>query len=280
MEVKPEGSPSRRCVLRRAMAGAFGVTVAGSLGKSRLLDVTRHSLAIQSLPAALSPLKVAFAADFHLGAWFPVEKVRESVDAINRLGADLILLGGDYVTESPDFYPAVFAELSRLSAPMGVYAVPGNHDNWGGTRRFLEEISRTDIVPLVNEGVALSGLWITGLDDMWGGGVDWHKAAARKPPGAAVIAVGHNPYTADELPSGAADLILAGHTHGWQVYIPLVSRTLIPANMSKYRCGFYRTAAGLMYVTRGVGLSLSRIRWWCPPEVTLFELNTPEGGVS
>ena len=265
---------SRRRILKRAVAGAFGVTVAGSLGESCLLEVTRHRLSIASLPPALSPLKVAFAADFHLGAWFPAEKVREAVDAINSLGADLVLLGGDYVTESPEYYPPVFAELSRLSAPMGVYAVPGNHDNWAGTGRFLDEVSHTGIVPLVNEGASLGrgALWIAGLDDMWGGGANWRPAAAGAPPGAAVIALCHNPYSCEELPPGAADVILAGHTHGWQVYVPLVSRAFIPSNMSKYRCGFYPTPAGLMYVTRGVGLSLSRFRWRCRPEVALFEL--------
>jgi predicted MPP superfamily phosphohydrolase len=271
---------SRRRFVKRTAGLATAALAGGALLHSAFIELTRHVVRIANLPAELDGLKVAFAADIHLGAWFGVDKVRAAVDLLNRLDADLILLGGDYVTESPDYYPSCFAELGRLSAPLGVYAVPGNHDNWGGLDRFLEAAAGTSITPLVNEGVALGGdspLWVAGLDDVWGGAPDMERATAGRPDGVPVIAVGHNPYTAEEIPADSADLLLCGHTHGWQIYLPCLSRMFIPENLSKYRCGFFDTPAGLMYVTRGVGLSLARFRMFCRPEVTLFRLSADRG---
>ncbi|MCD6405129.1 MAG: metallophosphoesterase [Planctomycetes bacterium] len=272
---------SRRRLLKRAVGGALAAGAVYSVGTSQVLDVTRLKVEIARLPAALDGLRVAFASDFHLGPHFPVEKVRASVDTIASLGADMILLGGDYVTRSREYMVPSLSEISRLGARYGVYAVPGNHDYWAGISDFHKAVSGTSITDLTNRGLPVSRageiLWIAGLDDLWGGDPDAEAALAGKPKGAACIVLCHNPYSVDDLPPGSADLVLAGHTHGWQVYVPLLTRAFIPRTMSRYRCGLYDTPAGPLYVTRGVGMISPPLRLWCRPEVVLIELQSPAG---
>ena len=92
------------------------------------------------------------------------------------------------------------------------------------------------------------------------------------PEGAPRLLICHNPHTVDLLPADSAELILAGHTHGWQVYIPGISRAFITREKARYRHGFYCTHAGWMYVTSGVGHSHVPVRYGCSSEVVLFEL--------
>lgn len=266
---------TRRLFLKRSAAAATAGGLAGTFAGSHALDETHVDVPIASLPPALEGFRIAFAADFHLGKYFPLSGVKSAVKKLRAFEPDLVLLGGDYILGSDDFFEPCFGALDSLEAPHGVWAVPGNHDNRRGLAAFRQAASKTRVTTLVNEGAAVGPagkLWIAGLDDMWGGGPNMEEASAGKPPGAPVIAVGHNPYTADEIPPGSADLILSGHTHGWQIYVPLVTRALVPENMARYRAGFYRAKGGLLYVTRGVGLSLSRFRLWCPPEIVLFTL--------
>lgn len=267
---------SRRRLLKGAGAGALTAGVIYTAGTSRLLDVTRLKIPLPGLPPDLDGLTVVFAADFHLGPDFPAEKVAAAVEKISELAPDLILLGGDYITKSADYLPAALDILADLKAPRGVYAVPGNHEYWSGAADLPALLAAVGITDITNRGMPLGDpanpLWLAGLDDLWGGSPDIHAATAAAPPDAPRILLCHNPYTVHSLPPASADLILAGHTHGWQVYIPLLTRSLVPPEMSRYRCGFYKTPAGLMYVTRGVGMIAPPIRLWSRPELVLLKL--------
>jgi hypothetical protein len=269
--------PSRRQFVVRSVQGAVAAGFVFSAADSQALSITRTTVPITGLPKGLSGLKIAFASDFHHSATVPIDAIGAAVDTLNSLSPDVIRLGGDYVTRTPEFYPAVFAELARLRAPSGVYAVPGNHEYWAGMPQFRRAISSSPIQDLTNRGFAVERgggwLWIAGLDDNWGGAPDPAGALAGAPDGAPRVVFMHNPTLADDLPAGYADLILAGHTHGWQIYVPGVTRFFVPhESMRRYRAGFYQTPAGLMYVTRGVGLIGPPVRFWCRPEVVLFTL--------
>jgi predicted MPP superfamily phosphohydrolase len=239
--------------------------------------VARETLAVKGLASELSGFKIAFASDFHRGDLVPAETIRAAVDAINAQKPDVVLLGGDYITEATRYYESAFAELELLSAAHGVYSVPGNHEYWTGIINYTRMISATSIKDLTNRGFEIGSrrrrLWIAGLDDNWCGGPDAVAAVAGAPPDAARVIFAHNPTVADELPAGYADLILAGHTHGWQVYVPGVTRWFLPLeSMRRYRAGYYRTNAGLMYVSRGVGVWHIPFRLWARPDIVIFTL--------
>jgi hypothetical protein len=269
---------SRRDFLVRSAQGAFAAAFVFSAANSQSLAVTRLTVRVKGLPAELSGYRIAFASDFHHGVSVPIDTVRAAVRTINALKPDVVLLGGDYVSILPQFYGPVMSELARLAAPDGVCAVPGNHEYWAGMPKYRSALAAIrSIRDLTNAGFEVTrgraNLWIAGLDDNWGGAPDANAAVSGAPEGVARIVFMHNPTLADELPQRYADLILAGHTHGWQIYIPGVTRFLIPhESMRRYRAGFYHTRAGLMYVTRGVGLIGLPVRLWCSPEVVLVTL--------
>jgi len=237
------------------------------------------------LPEGLGGIRVAFAADFHFSYIHPARRVRAAVNRIMDLDPDLILLGGDYLTRARHNFDTAVCELARLEAPYGVYAVPGNHDYESGVHDLGAAVAHTHIRDLTNRGFPLRPrradahgnggsecLWIGGLDDLWHGAPDPDAAIEGAPDGAPRLLFCHNPHTVDLMPAGAADLILAGHTHGWQVYIPGLSRAFIPREKARYRHGFYHTHAGRMYVTSGVGHSHLPVRYGCSGEVVLLEL--------
>ncbi len=271
---------------RRKRAAGFVTLASGSLVRRRpRIETSRLAVHMPRLPKRLEGLRIAFAADFHLSYIHPTFRVREAVNAIAALEADLVLLGGDYLTKPSHSFEAVIAQLATLDAPHGVFAVAGNHDYASGVFDLGEAVAHTHIQDLTNRGFAITSapghsdsidtdgaLWIAGLDDLWHGTPDVEAAMAGAPDGAPRILVSHNPYVADILPAGSADLILAGHTHGWQVYIPGVSRAFVPRHKAKYRHGFYHTRAGRMYVTRGVGHSHVPVRLGSRPEVVLLTL--------
>lgn len=270
---------------RKRKAGFLTIGSRRINGKKVPIEVTRHRVCVPGLSAALSGMKVAFAADFHFSYIHPARRVRAAVDKIMELDADVILLGGDYLTRARHNFDAAIAELSRLDAPRGVWAVPGNHDYESGVGDLGKAIAHTHIKSIANRGFALRPtrrddgegkdsdcLWVGGLDDLWHGSPDPEGATSGAPEGAPRVLVCHNPHTVDLLPPRSAELILAGHTHGWQVYIPGVSRAFIRKEKARYRHGFYHTHAGLMYVTSGVGHSHVPVRFRSSSEVVLFEL--------
>ena len=276
-EHEPGAPFGRRTFMKRSAQGALAAGVVYSAGDSQCLRVARETLRVEGLAGELAGFKIAFAADFHRGVLVPAETIRGAVDAINREKPDVILLGGDFITESIQYYESVLADLERLSAAHGVYSVPGNHEYWTGVINYTRAIAGTSIKDLTNRGFEIGSrrrrLWIAGLDDNWCGGPDAAAAVAGAPPDAARVIFAHNPTVADELPADYADLILAGHTHGWQVYVPGVTRWFLPhESMRKYRAGYYRTKAGLVYVSSGVGVWHIPFRLWARPDVVTFTL--------
>ncbi len=265
---------------RRRAAGFISVGPRRPSRKRSRTAVSRLTVEIEGLPARLSGLRIAFAADFHLSYIHPARKVRRAVKTLASLGADLILLGGDYLTNSRRSFDAVLSELFHLDAPGGVYAVPGNHDYASGVEDLGAAVAHTHITDLTNRGVAIPAgpddpeecLWLAGLDDLWHGDPDIDAALEGAPERAPRIILCHNPCTVDLLPDDCADLILAGHTHGWQIYIPGLSHVFVPEDTLRYRHGFYDTPAGRMFVTRGVGHSHVPLRVKARPEVVLIEL--------
>lgn len=270
---------------RKRKAGFLTIGSRRINGRKVPIEVCRHRVRVPGLPVALSGMRVAFAADFHFSYIHPARRIRAAVDKIMELDAHMILLGGDYLTRARHNFDTAIAELSRLDAPRGVWAVPGNHDYVSGVGDLGKAIAHTHIGSLANTGFSLRPrrrdegdgkasecLWVGGLDDLWHGSPDHEAAISGAPEGAPRVLVCHNPHTVDLLPPRSADLILAGHTHGWQVYIPGLSRAFIPREKARYRHGFYHTHAGLMYVTSGVGHSHVPVRFRSSSEVVLFEL--------
>jgi uncharacterized protein len=244
----------------------------------------RHlRLEIEGWPAWPRALRVAFLADFHTGSHArDVARLTAIVDEVAGHLPDLVLFGGDYINMQlcgggripPSTIAAV---LSRLNAPLGRFAVLGNHDYTYGEAAVAAALRTHDITVLDHERAAVTfeshRVEIVGLPD----------ARAERPRGLAMlaglsidqptIALAHDPVWFARLPNGP-HLMLAGHTHGGQIRLPGVG---VLRNASKaplrWSYGLIREEGRCMYVTSGLGTSGIPFRWNVPPEFVILELS-------
>lgn len=243
--------------------------------------VVKRRIAIDGWPRMSRALRIAFLSDLHTGGHRDdVARLARIVEKVADLEPDLICLGGDYVNGMlfgrGRVPPEIIArKLSSLSAPLGTFAILGDHDELFGASRVAGALRDAGLIVLVNESRSFSHE-----------GVAFHVIGvspdARQlpmlfntvPPGAPTIALAHNPAAFWSMPAGPY-LMLSGHTHGGQIQLPFVGPLV---NMSdaplRWTYGHISEAERNLYVTSGVGVSGLPIRIGIPPEIALLELGS------
>jgi predicted MPP superfamily phosphohydrolase len=247
-----------------------------------MLKLRRVEAVTPKWPADRPPLRIAVIADIHEGVpQVGIKKVAELVRRTNAEKPDLVLLAGDFVATgvvlgrngNPE---AVAAELKKLTAPLGVFAVLGNHDWVLDGRRVRRALEGAGITVLENaQAIAGTGgqrIVIAGIADDTTRAPDVAKALAGRPDGVPVIALAHDPATFADVPASVV-VTIAGHTHGGQVNIPLIG-PLVNASRAPLRhsYGLIREAGRLLYVSGGIGTSILPIRFNRPPEFTILTI--------
>lgn len=257
-------------------AAASGCLTAGGLlyyghkKEPETLTVTRPRL---SNPP---PVRIVFFSDVHLGGMYAPEHLSAIVDKINSLRPDLVLFGGDFFAKFPDDYVFLDAsaragELARIKAPMGKYAVLGNHDIRKGGRPYAEKLLRAGgFTVLWDSCVSLPcRVEICGLSPYSSG-----RALKQLPNRGYRICLCHMPDRARYLPLRRCDLMLSGHSHGGQVRLPVLTRVILPPGGKMFPLGLYfpqGKKAGALFVSRGIGMSGLPFRFLCPPELVLLK---------
>jgi len=257
-----------------------GISWVYSAQVDRQLTLSEGDIRIPGLPEGFDGTTVLLITDIHVGAFLSVEALRRAFDRLLTVKPDLILLGGDQTTShSRELVP--YADSFRgLDAPLGVFAVLGNHDHYTrdpmSVRRLLEE---TGIVVLHNRAVVLERgggrLVLAGIDDLNHGRPDLDRALAEGRAaggaGAPVVLLSHNPDIFFEAVRQGVALVLSGHTHGGQVRVP---RLPVLVRMSRYRLdeGRYTRNGVELVVSRGLGVTGIPFRFFCPPEAVLVRL--------
>ena len=247
--------------------------------------VTEH-VAVQSsrIPAALDGVRIGLLSDFHLGNGVDEARIEQSVAQLNALKPDIALLGGDYVHRWGLGAKAAHA-LRDLYAPLGVFAVLGNHDYWNNPRQLSQTMSaefaqaKFPFKLMRNESYQLNinntALHIVGVDNVTVNRHDFAKAVQGVPKNEAAVLLVHEPDIADEAAAAHPfALQVSGHSHGGQVRIPFVHPWWTPTFARKYIAGLFIVNEMQLYVTRGIGMSWMPMRFLCPPEVTLMTLRS------
>lgn len=265
-----------------AFAAAAGMAIAGGL-YSRFVHPFQPRLNHQfiQLPRAhahLDGLTIAFATDLHVGPHFPASALEPSIRMLERVNADIVLFGGDYISESPRYLSEVQEPLRRMAATakIGAWGMLGNHDVANVRDRVMEMFEPTSIRILTNEAVEIETgkgpLWLVSIDDALLGSARLEQAFAGVPADAPRIAMWHEPDLVERVEPFGPFLLLSGHTHGGQVRLPVLGPVAAPKLGKRYVSGRYTLGDMTLFVSNGIGMYRPPVRFNCPPEVVVFTL--------
>jgi uncharacterized protein len=245
------------------------------IGLQGRLQVSEHELLLgpgRSLPR---PLRIAFVSDLHAGRTTDPELFSRVFEQLELLAPDVLLLGGDYVgTRATSIHELIESDLLRWRAPLGIYAVLGNHDHWTDADYIRRQLEAAGVDVLVNGNVRLpapfSDVSVCGIDDPWSG--ERNVAGAFEDTGPVRIFLSHSPDGLLLLGGQTFDVCFAGHTHGGQVTfaneVPIISAGG-PLVRLYSRGRFEIRGNGTLFVSRGVGCSTLPIRINSDPELIL-----------
>lgn len=278
-------------VVQGGVSFASGIAAAGLAYTAVLETATVVTENVHfHLPRLTDPfdgLRVAQISDLHFRPYTGEREISAAVQAVNDARPDVIVLTGDYVTSTwlfhlgqrtADGIEECAEILRRLSAPLGVYAVLGNHD-WGTDPvRIAEALRAAGITVLRNEALPIerdgSRLWIAGTDCAYFHHADIGRTLAQIPAGEPVLLLAHEPDFADVAARHGVDVQLSGHAHGGQIYIPGIGAPYLPPMGRKYVRGHYRLGNLHLYANRGIGVGGAPVRFNAPPEVTVVTLKS------
>lgn len=250
-------------ITRRRFLGLTALALpAIALGANRSFSETT-ALRVTKLTAGAGNCRFVHFTDFHHKG--DVEYAADMVRTINQLTPDFVCFTGDLVEEAR-FAPEALAFIRQIEAP--VFGVPGNHD-------FQSGVAFSDFADAF---AATGGAWLAGEStlipehdvEIVGMGRKGVRAFGARRAERQMLLM-HYPAVANGL-GRRFDLILAGHSHGGQIRLPLVGALLVPKGVGAYDHGYYETPGGPLYVNAGIGTYRIPFRWNCRPEITLITL--------
>ena len=250
------------------------------------LAVNRLTLPVRGLHPALAGVRIAQLSDFHCGPHIPPGYLEDAIARADAEKPDLIALTGDFIDRGPEHVGTATKLFRHLKAPLGVFAVLGNHDfsvhTPRGARKHPElhkwvadALGEEGVTVLRNRAVRVerdgAGLLVAGVDDLWSGESDPAAALGGACPDTPRVLLAHNPQTVEQLGGHRADVVLSGHTHGGQINWPGVGRLLLGKKARRWAAGLYPLTAGHLYVNTGVGFGW-RFRFGVRPELAVITL--------
>jgi predicted MPP superfamily phosphohydrolase len=243
-------------------------------------DITEIDIWLRRLPLAFDGLRIGHLTDIHHSLFTPLEDIQRAVHLTNLLRPDLVALTGDYVTLSPTYIWPVAQALGKLRAPLGMFAVLGNHDFQVDPGEITRAFRAQHIRVLRNSHFALRAgsarLWVVGVDDLWWGADDLATALRSVPARDPKILLCHNPLGIRQAAAHGIDIVLSGHTHGGQVRLPVVGSVYGRSRFGeRFVEGWNRLDGTQIYVSRGIGKVLLPVRLGCPPEIACLRVRRP-----
>jgi predicted MPP superfamily phosphohydrolase len=225
------------------------------------------------IPEAFHDFTIVFLSDIHCGPYFSQKRVAGIVDKTNKLKPNIVLLGGDYVhRDDPRYLFEFFSEMSRLDAEYGVYGVMGNHDYWMSETLTIQEMKKSNIRLLRNEGLWIEKdherFFLGGVDDLMAGHPDIRTTVAETLDDDFTLLISHHPDVAEQQSTDGVDWMLSGHTHGGQVTLFGLWAPIIPSSYGqKYRTGLVQNGDTWVFVSNGVGTITPPVRFFARPQI-------------
>ena len=249
-------------------SGVVGVVaVASAMLSPKVVEVNVR------LEHVTAPLRIVQISDLHLGVFGQNQATLESViGEVEALEPDVVVITGDTVDGTVDELWRTTAPLATLAHRVPTYMVLGNHENRWGQEEWAKEFQRLGVRVLRNDAVWLheQAIWLAGVDDIDSPTYDLDLALDEVDPSVATILLAHQPRVVTEAARYGVDLVLAGHTHGGQIF-PF-GWTLAWVKQSGYVSGRYRRDDTLLYVNSGTGWGGAPLRLGTRAEITLLHV--------
>ncbi|OKP85237.1 phosphoesterase [Paenibacillus helianthi] len=272
---------TRRQFLARGAATVIGAGLVTSgyawQGEPNWLDITRLELSFKNLPSAFAGTRLVHFSDVHLGFNKDVHDLKRLAGHIKEAQPDIICFTGDIVDSYAEDLKESVPILAEMSAPLGKYAILGNHD-YKNTELLTRLLNDAGFRVLRNQSYLIqqggATIAVTGIDDMLHGKPDPQAALKGVPEDMFTLLMMHEPDYADTAEAYPFHLQLSGHSHGGQIRLPFLGAAYTPYGGNKYISGLYYTEKKRMpvYVNRGVGETYMPFRFMCRPELTIFTL--------
>ncbi len=246
---------------------------------SRAPVVRSYQVEIQGLPPEKDGTVLVLASDLHVGGYRDGRWLSARVDQINAQRPDLVVLAGDIVEGDGDGEVESLEAFRRLSAPLGVWAVNGNHETYGPNGANGAALERAGFHVLHDQWAELSpGFIIAGVDDLttrrrrFGHYAEFvDRSLAGRPAGAATVFLSHSPLVPERAAAQGVALMLSGHTHGGQIWpFGYVVQRFYPL-----LAGRYNVNGMTAIVCRGTGTWGPQMRLWSRGELLRIVLRTP-----
>jgi len=250
--------------------------------EAELIETTKLDIKIKGLPEKFENFTITHISDLHFGKFVNSDFIKKSVETVNKLDSDIVVITGDFVEwmcYREKYVKLCMQEIASIRPREGVYAVLGNHDHKSDAKRITEELQRIGVCVLRNESTRLkrgnTAIQILGVDDMVEEKDNMEKTLSGVNESEVKILMSHSPDIAENYKLRGVDLILSGHTHGGQICLPFIGALITPSDYGrKFVSGLIKHNDIQIYVNRGIGVTIIPARFMCKPEITVFTLKS------
>ena len=258
----------------RDLAGSLSQVARYALNEANTLSVEKIEIRLKRLPKNLEGFRLVHLSDIHHSPFTDIEHISRAVSIANSLQPDVFVLTGDYVSHESSYIAPMAEVLGKLESEFGTFACLGNHDHWTDAEMVTNLMREANIKVLINEGFRFTAkdasFWLAGVDDYMVGKTDLRAALRGSFPDEMIMLLAHNPIIVRRAARLGVDLMLSGHTHGGQIKLRDDEKRILPRR--KLKNGLYRRKDTQIYITRGIGTVVLPVRYGCPPEISLIEL--------
>ena len=284
------------------LLGTVALLTVWGLLEPRFLITENEVATIPNLPPDWEDKKIGQVSDFQIGMWLGnTSTARRSVRELIKAQPAAVLISGDFIYHAepqpmPDIETAVDVVRPLIEAGIPTYAVPGNHDYGMSSKtakpdtelesKLEKALKEAGVIILENESVAMrlpdsdEPLYLAAVNSRWANKDNVSAALQGIPENAPRIALMHNPDTYEMFPANTAPLAVAGHTHGGQIRLPNSpqwSWLKFTQKDKVFADGWakgYGKPGNNLYINVGIGMSIVPLRIFCPPELTMFTLQS------
>lgn len=247
------------------------------------VEIQKVELSVEGLPDVFENVRVVHISDIQGDQYTGSKQIARYIDQVNAQNPDLVIFTGDLISYGTDYIEMSAEELSRVNATYGTFAVVGDHDYWAGLENVEPALESRGIELLKDENryiaIGSDSLLLSGVTQVYSqrANPETVRMLTAEQNGASLkILASHqvSNILLQEAQANRYHLLLAGHTHGGQVRVPLFWKTFSASDReTEFVEGVYRQDDLLINVNSGLGFTLAPVRYNAPPAVTVVELS-------